>query len=183
MNGRVFVNNVSLGIYAEAVQRSGYRDAKLRTLLDTVPDALGPSGSELDLRWTGPGGHEHRSGAVILVSNNRYRLGRAVGSGSRPTIDDGLLGIAIVGAPAGRGESARGPQRSVRNGAPRPSRSTRTIPFPPASTARRRNSIHHCGSASGPGSCGCGSHQLIPAPPRRPSFPTASSTACACLRA
>ncbi len=114
VNGRVFVNNVSLGIYAEAVQRSGYRDAKLRTLLDTVPDALGPSGSELDLRWTGPGGHEHRSGAVILVSNNRYRLGRAVGSGSRPTIDDGLLGIAIVGAPAGRGESGRGPQRSVR---------------------------------------------------------------------
>ena len=99
VNGRVFVNNVSLGIYAEAVQRSGYRDAKLRTLLDTVPDALGPSGSELDLRWTGPGGHEHRSGAVILVSNNRYRLGRAVGSGSRPTIDDGLLGIAIVGRP------------------------------------------------------------------------------------
>ena len=76
VNGRVFVNNVSLGVYAEAVQRSGYRDAKLRTLLDTVPDALGPSGAGLDLRWTGPGGHEHRSGAVILVSNNRYRFGR-----------------------------------------------------------------------------------------------------------
>ena len=45
VNGRVFVNNVSLGVYAEAVQRSGYRDAKLRTLLDTVPDALGPSGA------------------------------------------------------------------------------------------------------------------------------------------
>ena len=35
VNGRVFVNNVSLGVYAEAVQRQGYRDAKLRTLLDT----------------------------------------------------------------------------------------------------------------------------------------------------
>ena len=113
VNGRVFVNNVSLGVYAEAVQRSGYRDAKLRTLLDTVPDTLGPSGSGLDLRWTGPGGHEHRSGAVILVSNNRYRLG-AVGSGTRPTIDDGLLGIAIAGAPAGRGESGRRAQRAVR---------------------------------------------------------------------
>ena len=44
VNGRVFVNNVSLGVYAEAVQRSEYRDAKLRTLLDTVPDALGPEG-------------------------------------------------------------------------------------------------------------------------------------------
>jgi diacylglycerol kinase family enzyme len=114
VNGRVFVNNVSLGIYAEAVQRPGYREAKLRTLLDTVPDALGPSGTGLDLRWTGPGGHEHHSGAAILVSNNRYRLGRAVGSGTRPRIDDGLLGITIAGAPTGRGGGTRLPQRMWR---------------------------------------------------------------------
>ena len=84
VNGRVFVNNVSLGLYAEAVQREGYRDAKLRTILDTVPERSGPGGAGLDLRWTGPGGSEHPSGAAILVSNNRYRLGRAVGSGTRP---------------------------------------------------------------------------------------------------
>ncbi len=101
VNGRVFVNNVSLGLYAEAVQRSGYRDAKLRTLLDIMPETLGPDGTGLDLRWTGPGGHEHSAGIAILVSNNRYRLGRAVGSGTRPRIDDGLLGIAILGAATG----------------------------------------------------------------------------------
>jgi len=44
VSGRVFVNNVSLGLYAEAVQRPGYREAKLRTILDTVPDVLGPGG-------------------------------------------------------------------------------------------------------------------------------------------
>ena len=98
VNGRVFVNNVSLGLYAEAVQQSGYRDAKLRTMLDTVPKVLGPEGSELDLRWTGPGGDEHTSGAVILVSNNRYRLGKAVGSGTRPRLDEALLGVTVVGA-------------------------------------------------------------------------------------
>jgi diacylglycerol kinase family enzyme len=114
INGRVFVNNVSLGLYAEAVQREGYRDAKLRTLLDTVPDVLGPGGPGLDMRWTGPGGHEHHSGALVLVSNNKYRLGRAVGSGTRPRIDDGLLGITVVGAPAGRGERGRSPQRPWR---------------------------------------------------------------------
>jgi diacylglycerol kinase family enzyme len=102
VNGRVFVNNVSLGLYAVAVQRPGYREAKLRTLLDTVPDVIGPEGSGLDLTWTGPGGHEHHSGAAILVSNNRYRLGRAVGSGTRPRIDDGLLGITVVATPSGR---------------------------------------------------------------------------------
>ncbi|HEY6636492.1 MAG TPA: diacylglycerol kinase family protein [Solirubrobacterales bacterium] len=104
VNGRVFVNNVSLGLYAEAVQNPGYREAKLRTILDTVPEMLGSEGSGLDLAWLGPGGHEHRSGAAVLVSNNRYRLGRAVGSGTRPRIDDGLLGITVVSAPTGSGQ-------------------------------------------------------------------------------
>jgi diacylglycerol kinase family enzyme len=114
VNGRVFVNNVSLGLYADAVQRTGYRDAKLRTILDTVPEVLGPEGTGLDLRWTGPGGHEHGSGAAILVSNNRYRLGRAVGSGTRPRIDDARLGITVVGAPTGRGENGHRAQRPWR---------------------------------------------------------------------
>jgi diacylglycerol kinase family enzyme len=114
VNGRVFVNNVSLGLYAEAVQRSEYRNAKLRTLLDTVPDALGTNGGGLDLRWTGPSGEVHRAGAVVLVSNNKYRLGRAIGSGTRPRIDDGLLGVTVIGRPAGRGQSGRGLQRPMR---------------------------------------------------------------------
>jgi diacylglycerol kinase family enzyme len=110
VNGRVFVNNVSLGLYAEAVQREGYRDAKIRTLIDTMPEVLGPDRGELDLRWTGPGGHSHSSGAAVLVSNNRYRLGRAVGSGTRPRIDDGKLGITVVGSAGGDG----GPHRPWR---------------------------------------------------------------------
>ena len=114
VNGRVFVNNVSLGLYAEAVQADGYREAKLRTILDTLPSVLGPEGEGLDLRWTGPGGREHPSGAAILVSNNRYRLGRAVGSGTRPKIDDGLLGITVAGGPT-RGEGGRLAQRPWRD--------------------------------------------------------------------
>jgi diacylglycerol kinase family enzyme len=101
VNGRVFVNNVSLGVYAEAVQRSEYRDAKVRTLLDTVPDVLGPTAGGTDLKWTEPDGSKHRSGAAILVSNNRYRLGHLLGSGTRPSIEDGELGIAVLDAPAG----------------------------------------------------------------------------------
>jgi hypothetical protein len=98
VNGRVFVNNVSLGLYAQAVQQAGYRDAKIRTLLHTVPDAVGPEGAGLDLSWHDGAGREQTQGAVVLVSNNRYRLGRAVGSGTRPRIDDGRLGVAVIGA-------------------------------------------------------------------------------------
>jgi diacylglycerol kinase family enzyme len=105
VNGRVFVNNVSLGLYAEAVQRQGYRDAKLRTILDTVPDVLGPKPTS-ELRWTGQDGSQHDSAAVILVSNNPYRLGRALGSGTRPRLDGGELGIAAVAAPQESGSRA-----------------------------------------------------------------------------
>ena len=114
VNGRVFVNNVSLGLYADAVQHEGYRNAKLRTILDTVPEVLGPEATGLNLRWTSPSGHQHQSGAAILVSNNRYRLGRAIGSGTRPKIDDGLLGITVAAAPMGAGKSGRRPQRPWR---------------------------------------------------------------------
>ncbi|MGH2925069.1 MAG: diacylglycerol/lipid kinase family protein, partial [Solirubrobacterales bacterium] len=99
VNGRVFVNNVSLGVYAEAVQRDGYREAKLKTILDTLPAVLGPEGDGVDLRWRGPAGEPQSGGAAILVSNNVYRLGHAVGSGTRPRIDDGLLGVTVVAAP------------------------------------------------------------------------------------
>ena len=96
VNGRTFVNNVSLGVYAEAVQQAGYRDAKLRTITETVPSMLGPTGTRLDLRWTGPAGEEHTSADVMLVSNNSYRLGRALASGTRPRMDAGVLGIAVA---------------------------------------------------------------------------------------
>ena len=106
VNGRVFVNNVSLGVYAEAVQRSGYREAKIRTLLEALPDALGPSASGGKLEWRGPDGKVHHAAAAILVSNNRYRLGKMVGSGTRPRMDAGVLGVAVVPAPADRDGAA-----------------------------------------------------------------------------
>ena len=42
---------------------------------------------------------------MILVSNNVYRLGRAIGSGTRPRIDGGVLGIAVMEAPGARGRA------------------------------------------------------------------------------
>ena len=123
VNGRVFVNNVSMGLYAEAVQREGYREAKLRTLLDTVPDVLGPDREPLDLRFARAGGDERQSVVALLVSNNNYRLGRLLGGGTRPRIDDGELGIVAVNAPAGGGQAWvewSAPSFEVESGTPVP---------------------------------------------------------------
>jgi diacylglycerol kinase family enzyme len=94
VNGQVFVNNVSLGLYADAVQRPGYREAKMHTLLDTVPEVLGPDATPPNLLWRGPEGQE--SAVAVLLSNNQYRLGRAVGSGTRPRLDRGTLGVTVL---------------------------------------------------------------------------------------
>jgi diacylglycerol kinase family enzyme len=106
VNGQVFVNNVSLGLYADAVQRPGYREAKMHTILDTVPDVLGPDAAAPDLEWHGPNGRE--SAVAILISNNQYRIGRAIGSGTRPRLDGAELGITVL-APitADRGSISR----------------------------------------------------------------------------
>ncbi|WP_268761378.1 diacylglycerol kinase family protein, partial [Frankia sp. AvcI1] len=41
LGDRVFVNNVSLGVYAEIVQSDSYRDAKMGTAAAMLPDLLG----------------------------------------------------------------------------------------------------------------------------------------------
>jgi diacylglycerol kinase family enzyme len=105
VNGRVFVNNVSMGLYAEAVQREGYREAKVKTLLDAVPDVLGPDREPLDLHFARAGEDRRESVVALLVSNNNYRLGRLLGGGTRPRIDDGELGIVAVNTPAGGGQA------------------------------------------------------------------------------
>jgi diacylglycerol kinase family enzyme len=112
INGRTFVNNVSLGLYGEAVQKPGYRDSKLRTILDTARHDLveGQEGTS-ELRWKDPSDEEHVGADVILVSNNSYRLGRLLGSGTRPCLNAGRLGVAVMALPAsaspGRAPEAR----------------------------------------------------------------------------
>jgi len=93
VNGRVFVNNVSLGVYALTVNQADYRESKLRTLLDTLTETLGDGSGIVDLRWTDPDGAAQVSAALVLVSNNPYLLGPTLGTGTRPRLDSGLLGI------------------------------------------------------------------------------------------
>ena len=57
--GRVFVNNVSLGVYARIVQSDAYRDNKVGTVAEMIPELLGPDSTAFDLEYTGPGGNQH----------------------------------------------------------------------------------------------------------------------------
>lgn len=99
VNGRTFLNNVSLGIYGDAVGQPGYRSAKVRTLLETAQQVLGPSAAAPPLRVVDDLGREHRRPAVVLVSNNPYALEIPVLSGTRARLDGGRLGIVVLDAP------------------------------------------------------------------------------------
>ena len=101
VNGHAFLNNVSLGIYGEAVRQSAYRDAKVRTLVKTAERVLGPSGKTPALGLVDDAGREHTQLAVVLVSNNPYALDPPV-AGTRPSLDSGLLGILILDTPGNR---------------------------------------------------------------------------------
>ena len=94
IDGRTFVNNASFGAYAAVVQSPAYRDDKVRTTLDVLPDLLAaPSRAVLrvqagDLRLTGP--------QAVLVSNNPYGADDPAGLGRRPRLDTGELGLLAV---------------------------------------------------------------------------------------
>jgi diacylglycerol kinase family enzyme len=96
VNGRVFVNNASLGLYAKVVQAPEYRDAKFRTATSMLPDLLGPDAAPFDLRFTGPDGADVPAAELILVSNDPYQLDHVGGLGTRERLDLGVLGIVAA---------------------------------------------------------------------------------------
>ncbi|TJZ44558.1 diacylglycerol kinase [Streptomyces piniterrae] len=91
---RPFVNNASFGAYAAVVQSPAYRNDKVHTTLQLLPDLLThQSGPRLTVRATdvaieGP--------QAVLVSNNPYRMGDQAGMGRRERLDSGVLGVLGV---------------------------------------------------------------------------------------
>jgi diacylglycerol kinase family enzyme len=94
IDGRPFVNNASFGAYAVVVQSPAYRDAKARTTLDVLPDALAADATTAlsmrvgDMSITGP--------QAVLVSNNPYAEADIAHAGYRPRLDGGLLGVLAL---------------------------------------------------------------------------------------
>ncbi len=118
---RLFVNNVSLGIYATIVQQEGYRDAKAETTKALLPEMLGRTEQSFDLQFTEPDGTEVDGAFLIQVSNNPYVLGATLDASQRRRLDTGLLGVVAVTGTTGRDAaqvvalSALGQRRRSRN--------------------------------------------------------------------
>ena len=96
VNGRVFVNNVSFGVYAAIVQSDEYRDAKLNTAAKMLPELLGSDYDPFDFELDGPDALADCDPDLILVSNNVYKLEGIGGLGTRARLDEGVLGVIVV---------------------------------------------------------------------------------------
>ncbi|GAA3186609.1 hypothetical protein GCM10010451_39930 [Streptomyces virens] len=94
-----FVNNASFGAYAAIVQSPAYRDDKIGTSLNMLPDLLtGQQGPRLVAR---AGDTTLTAPQAVLVSNNPYRTGDPFGLGRRERLDSavlGVLGVRLEGA-------------------------------------------------------------------------------------
>ncbi len=96
VNGRVFVNNASLGVYAKIVRSDAYRDNQLETVARMLPDLLPPRGAPFDLAFDAPDGERWEAPQLVLVSNNPYRLPQPGSPGARGGVDGGELGVIAV---------------------------------------------------------------------------------------
>jgi diacylglycerol kinase family enzyme len=93
LNDRIFVNNASLGVYAQVVQSDAYRNAKLGTWKQMLPQMLERDPGVCVMRFEAPHSKDWCDAALVIVSNNPYQIRRFRGAGTRPDMDTGQLGI------------------------------------------------------------------------------------------
>ncbi len=93
---RPFVNNVSLGAYAEIVARPEYRDAKFTTAMTVLPEVTEPS-ARSGLIVEADGEPPVEDPQLVQVANNPYAgPDDPSPAGTRPRLDTGRLGVDVV---------------------------------------------------------------------------------------
>jgi diacylglycerol kinase family enzyme len=96
---RLFLNNVSLGLYASFVHDAERKTRnRLMAFLRMAPAALGRSRSPLDVSFEFEGRREQHAALIVLVANNDYRIESMADLGERASLDEGLLHAYVIEA-------------------------------------------------------------------------------------
>ncbi len=98
VNGRLFINNVSLGLYAEMLGDPGYRQDKLRVAQAKLQAVFSNPELRHALRITPPDEGPLESLVAVVVSNNPYEFARWEKFGQRHRLDTGTLQISVLDA-------------------------------------------------------------------------------------
>jgi diacylglycerol kinase family enzyme len=98
VESHVFVNNVSFGVYAEALLEPGYRQAKARSFASVAPRYLeGQRWVDADIDTPVETIEDPQ---VVLISNNPYHLSTLRELGRRFSLSTGKLGAIVIKRPA-----------------------------------------------------------------------------------
>lgn len=100
MNGEIFLNNASFGIYAAAVADPEYRSGRLKVLANAARGAVTSTGETATI--SAPMPIEIPEDAVVgaaLIANNAYEFVSSPGQRLRPTLTSGHLWVYLLGIP------------------------------------------------------------------------------------
>src|SRR5215207_4536517 len=100
INGRLFINNVSLGIYAQMLGDPGYRQDKLRVAQTKLQAAFFDPELRRALRITPPDEAPLEGVVAMVVSNNPYEFARWERLGQRHRLNTGILQVSVLDASA-----------------------------------------------------------------------------------
>ncbi|GDY65122.1 hypothetical protein SAV14893_045150 [Streptomyces avermitilis] len=164
-----FVNNASFGAYAAVVQSPAYRDDKVGTTLELLPDLLtGQRGPQLTARAQDA---VIEAPQALLISNNPYRMDDPPGSADVSAWSPGCSASWASrwrALPRPPGCCSAGTRPASRCSPPARSSSTPTARRSTwASTGRRWSCPRPCDAVSSRGPCGYGSPVTGPGCPRR----------------
>ena len=105
---RLFLNNVSFGLYADAIADTGYRGHKAESMAKVAGENI----EELTTKFsvTDPDGVLHDEISVLLASNNPYRFIGSPDFAGRARLDTGTLGVVVTNRVEGDQVDFRHPQ-------------------------------------------------------------------------
>jgi diacylglycerol kinase family enzyme len=92
---RVFLNNVSFGLYADIVDHPGYRDHKMRVSYEVMHSIANGSTVLYDLQFQS-GSRQVKRAAEVLVGVDRYDFVDLFELGHRERLDEGVLQITAL---------------------------------------------------------------------------------------
>ncbi len=98
INGRMFINNVSLGIYAEMLGDPGYRGDKLGVAQAKFQAAVLDPEIRRALRIAPPDDAPLEGVLAVVISNNPYEFARWDRLGQRHRLDTGTLQVSVLDA-------------------------------------------------------------------------------------
>jgi diacylglycerol kinase family enzyme len=101
VQGRLFLNNVSLGVYASFVHDPSRKTRnRLMAFLRMAPAALGRSRRPLALSFDLDDRRREHLALAVLVANNDYRMTSMADLGTRSRLDEGRLHAYVIEAVA-----------------------------------------------------------------------------------